>query len=116
MVAPGIQTIGGIDMAYCKLCIPGMRQIGFRLANPLPTYVACIPFVPTVATGYAATGFRKPIRCAAGRHLGIGIQSMCPRSSSAGSTVRAIVETYLYGCAPGRQLGIGIRTSNSEES
>ena len=111
MVAPAIQTNSNIGMAYCKLCIPCLRQIGIRLANPLPTYVACIPFVPTVATGYAATGFRRLITSAAGR-----IQSMCPISSSEGSTVRAIDETYLYGCAPGRHLGTGIRTSNSEES
>ena len=168
MVAPGIQTIGAIDMAYCKLCIPCLRRIGIRLADPLQTFVACIPFATTVATGSgfrklircpagrhlgtgirtsnseeyadasstdistsyghpaAATGFRT-LRCAAGRHLGTGIQSNCPRSSSEGSTVRAIIET-IYGCAAaatgfrklrcaaGRHLGTGIRTSSSEES
>jgi hypothetical protein len=72
MVAPAIQTGSASNMAYCKLCIPGMRQNGFRLANPLPTYVACIPFVPTVATGYAATYLYE---CAPGRHLGTGIRT-----------------------------------------
>ena len=138
MVALAIQTIGGIGMACCKLCIPCLRQIGIRLADPLPPFVACIPFATTVATvgaiigttyGYpaAATGFRK-LRCAAGRHLGTGIQSNCPRSSSDGSTVRAIIGTYIYGCAAAatgfrklrcesytkhRHLGTGIRTSSS---
>ena len=84
MVAPAIQTAGATDMAHCKLCMPCLRQIGIRLADPSQTFVACIPFAPTVATGYAdmricgyavaATGFRK-LRCAAGRHLGTGIRT-----------------------------------------
>ena len=50
MVALAIQTIGGIGMACCKLCIPCLRRIGIRLAYPLQTLLASIPFATTVAT------------------------------------------------------------------
>ena len=126
MVALAIQTIGGIGMACCKLCIPCLRRIGIRLADPLPTFVACIPFATTVATG---SGFRKLIRCPAGRHLGTDNRtSNSEEYADASSAVISTMSSYgRPAAATGfrklrcesytkhRHLGTAIRTSNSEE-
>ena len=116
--------MGATDMAYCKLCIPCLRRIGIRLADPLQTFVACIPFATTVATG---SGPRKLIRCPAGRHLGTGIRiSNSEEYADASSAVISTMSSYgRPAAATGfpklrcdyytkhRHLGTGIRTSSS---